>query len=233
VGHALKGAGYRVLANDHNAYAETLARCYVEADREAVEREARLLIGEFNALRGAPGYFTETFCRRSRFFQPKNGARIDAIREAIEEKGLPPLLKAVVLVSLMEAADRVDSTTGLQMAFLKQWAPRAHNQLELRMVNVQPRSQGGPCEAHGLDAEQAARKLHGDLVYLDPPYNQHSYLSNYHIWETLVRWDKPEVYGKACKRVDCRQRKSIFNSRKNAADAHAPPAGRNSPPPPC
>jgi len=219
VGHALKGAGYRVLANDHHAYAETLARCYVEADREAVEREARLLIGEFNGLRGEPGYFTETFCRRSRFFQPHNGARIDAIREAIEAKGLPPLLKAVVLVSLMEAADRVDSTTGLQMAFLKQWAPRAHNQLELRMVNVQPRSAGGPCEAHGLDAEQAARKLHGDLVYLDPPYNQHSYLSNYHIWETLVRWDKPEVYGKACKRVDCRERKSIFNSRKNAADA--------------
>ena len=150
VGHALKGAGYRVLANDHNAYAETLARCYVEADREAVEREARLLIREFNALPGEPGYFTETFCSRSRFFQPHNGARIDAIREAIEAKGLPPLLKAVVLVSLMEAADRVDSTTGLQMAFLKQWAHRAHNDLEMRMVNVQPRSAGGPCEASSM-----------------------------------------------------------------------------------
>ena len=30
------------------------------------------------------------------------------------------------------------------------------------------------------------------------------YYSNYHIWETLVRWDQPEAYGVARKRVDCR-----------------------------
>ena len=43
-----------------------------------------------------------------------------------------------------------------------------------------------------------------DLAYLDPPYNQHRYFTNYHIWETLVRWDEPEVYGVARKRVDSR-----------------------------
>ncbi|MEW6490619.1 MAG: DNA adenine methylase, partial [Thermodesulfobacteriota bacterium] len=105
VGHALKAAGYQVLANDHNAYAATLARCYVEADAEDVLDDARKLVRELNALPGAPGYFTETFCTRSRFFQPKNGARIDAIREAIAAKGLDPELEAVLLVSLMEAAD--------------------------------------------------------------------------------------------------------------------------------
>jgi adenine-specific DNA-methyltransferase len=38
------------------------------------------------------------------------------------------------LVSLMEAADRVDSTVGLQMAYLKTWAARAHNDLALRVA---------------------------------------------------------------------------------------------------
>jgi len=213
VGHALKHAGYRVLANDHNAYAETLARCYVQADRERVQADAERLIAELSRLRGRPGYFTATFCERARFFQPRNGARIDAIREAIARKALRPELEATLLVSLMEAADRVDSTTGVQMAYLKRWAPRAANDLALRMPALLPRAARGKGRAYGLDALEAASRLEADVAYLDPPYNQHSYRGNYHIWESLVRWDKPEVYGTACKRVDCREHVSRFNSR--------------------
>jgi len=219
VGHALKAAGYRVLANDHNAYAATLARCYVQADAEDVLDAARMLVREFNRLPANAGYFTETYCIRSRFFQPKNGERIDAIREAIAAKGLEPDLEAVMLVSLMEAADRVDSTTGLQMAYLKEWAPRAFNDLELRVPHVLPRAANGRGQATCLDAFDAARTLDVDAAYIDPPYNQHSYLGNYHIWESLVRWDKPEVYGVACKRSDVRQRQSVFNSRPRFAAA--------------
>jgi len=214
VGHALKARGYRVLANDQLAYAHALARCYVEADREEVERPARRLLAELGRLRGSPGWFTATFCERSRFFQPRNGERIDAIREALAKKALPPDLEAVLLVSLMEAADRVDSTTGVQMAYLKRWAPRAHNDLELRLPDLQPRARAGKGRAHRLDAALAAARLRADVAYLDPPYNQHSYLGNYHVWESLVLWDKPEVYGTACKRVDCRERRSPFNSRR-------------------
>ncbi|MCS6901303.1 MAG: DNA adenine methylase [Myxococcales bacterium] len=214
VGHALKAAGYQVFSNDVNAYAHILATCYVQADREDVECDARKLIAELQALPGKPGYFTETFCEKSRFFQPKNGARIDAIRDEIERKGLDPELKAVVLVSLMEAADRVDSTTGLQMAYLKEWAPRAHNDLELRLPEVLPRAKHGKGWAYQGDAAEMASTLEADVAYLDPPYNQHSYLANYHIWESLVLWDKPEVYGIACKRIDVRARQSAFNSKK-------------------
>lgn len=213
VGHALKGAGYRVIANDHNRYAATLAQCYVQADAEDVVGDAEKLVNEFNSLPGNPGYFTDTFCVQSRFFQPKNGERVDAIRNAIAEKGLPPDLEAVMLVSLMEAADRVDSTTGVQMAYLKAWAKRAENDIKLRVPNVLPKAVNGRGEAHCLDAFDAAKGLEADIAYLDPPYNQHKYLGNYHIWESLVRWDEPEFYGVACKRVDCRERKSIFNSK--------------------
>lgn len=219
VGHALKRAGYQVRSNDYTRYAHALAVCYVQSDRSDIVRDAKKLIAEFNGLRGVPGYFTDVFCERSRFFRPSNGARIDAIREAIAAKSLNPELEAVCLVSLMEAADRVDSTTGVQMAYLKRWAPRAAKPLELRLPDVLDRPRAGKCEAHCMEARQAAARLTGDLVYIDPPYNQHAYLGNYHVWESLVRWDKPEVYGVACKRIDCRERKSDFNSKRRAESA--------------
>ena len=105
VGHALKLAGFRVVANDHNAYAHVLSRCYVEADYDDVVRDAERLIAEWNALPGRPGYFTETFCERSRFFHPKNGERVDAIRERIAALALPPELEAVMLVSRLRRAE--------------------------------------------------------------------------------------------------------------------------------
>jgi adenine-specific DNA-methyltransferase len=215
VGHAMKRAGYQVTANDHNAYAHALAGCYVQADADAVLAPARRLLAELQSLPPRPGYVTETYCQKSRFFHPKNGERIDAIRERIEELDLEPDLRAVVLVSLMEAADRVDSTTGVQMAYLKSWAPRAHNDLELRVPDVLP----GPGRALKAEAIDALHETSADVIYIDPPYNQHSYLGNYHIWETLVAWDRPKVYGVACKRVDCRARTSPFNSKRQIHDA--------------
>lgn len=219
VGHALKKAGYQVFANDHNAYSSTLAQCYVQADREDVLNDASKLVQEFNRLPGEPGYFTRTFCEDSRYFQPKNGARVDAIREAISQKSLEPELEAVLLVSLMEAADRVDSTTGVQMAYLKSWAARAHKDMELRVPDILPQALAGKGRAFQLEASDAASQITSDAAYLDPPYNQHKYLGNYHIWESLVLWDKPEYYGIACKRVDCRTRKSEYNSKKTIHSA--------------
>src|SRR5436305_723891 len=62
-----------------------------------------------------------------------------------------------------------------------------------------------------------------ELAYLDPPYNQHSYDRNYHMWETLVAWDEPKHYGVACKRSDCRDpaTRSAFESRPAPRDALA------------
>jgi len=217
VGHALKRAGLEVTANDHNAYAAVLGRCYVGADARKLRRPAEQLVRELARVRPRAGWFTETYCERSRYFQPHNGAKIEAIRTAIARKGLAPALEAVLLTSLMEAADRVDSTVGLQMAYLKQWAPRSYNALELRVPDVLD----GAGAASELDAIEAVRAGRWDVIYLDPPYNQHKYLGNYHVWETLVRWDEPEVYGVACKRTDCRTRRSAFNSRVTIAGALA------------
>ncbi|WP_292043147.1 MULTISPECIES: DNA adenine methylase [unclassified Brevundimonas] len=213
VGHHLKKMRYRVWSNDHNTYAHALATAYVQADREVWADKATAILAELETVTPQAGWFTRTFCEEARFFHPDNGARIDAMRERIEQMGLEPELKAVVLVALMEAADRVDSTAGLQMAYMKQWAPRALKPMKLRLPELLPAVVGGPCKATQADAIDIAPEIEADLVYLDPPYNQHSYLANYHCWESLVLWDKPETYGVARKRVDVRQRKSAFNSR--------------------
>ncbi len=216
VGQALKRAGLFVTANDHLAYAEALARCYVEADARVYREEVAQLIDELSRVPPRAGYFTQTFCVDARYLQPHNGARVDAIREAIRERALPPVLEAIALTSLMEAADRVDSTTGVQMAYLKKWAARSHNDLELRV----PEMIEGAGRALRCDAAEAA-EVDADVAYLDPPYNQHSYLGNYHVWETLTRWDAPETYGVANKRVDCREYKNAFNSRRRMPSAFA------------
>jgi adenine-specific DNA-methyltransferase len=107
----------------------------------------------------------------------------------------------------------VDSTTGLQMAYLKTWAPRSFNALDLKM----PPLLAGAGRALREDANALAAQLpRADIAYIDPPYNQHSYYSNYHIWETLIRHDAPEAYGVARKRLDCRIVKSDYNAKGRA-----------------
>lgn len=219
VGHALKKAGFRVWSNDHNAYAHLLATAYVQADRERWLEKAEGVLAELRAVKPEAGWFTQAYCGDARFFHPDNGAVIDAMRERIAAMALEPELEAIALVALMEAADRVDSTAGLQMAYMKTWAARALKPLELRMPDILPGVAGGPCRATRADAVELAPEVEADLVYLDPPYNQHSYLGNYHCWESLVLWDKPETYGVANKRVDVRTRKSAFNSRPGIGPA--------------
>ena len=127
-------------------------------------------------------------------------------------------LYPILLTSLIEAADRVDSTTGVQMAYVKQWAPRSGRPLELRVPDLLV---GPGCAVRGDALEIASLVGEFDLAYLDPPYNQHRYFTNYHVWETLVAWDAPAHYGVACKRVDAREpsTKTAFNARRGMADA--------------
>ena len=213
VARACKRAGMYVVANDLASYSHVFAEAYIATDASLVDT-VRLtgFLNQLNALPPVPGYVTRTFCEDARYFHPKNGARIDAIRAEIDVMPLLPHERAILLASLLLAADRVDSTTGLQMAYLKSWAPRAHNDLVLKLPDLL----AGPGEAHQGDALAFVAKggtREVDLTYIDPPYNQHSYAGNYHVWETLVRNDDPEAYGVARKRTDVRGQRNPWNSK--------------------
>jgi len=213
VAQAMKRAGITVTAVDTASYSEVFAKTYIELDRRQANRaELSEAIQKLNSLDGKPGYFTETFCERASFFQAKNGVRIDAIRDQIEIEYKKSWLHQPLLASLISAADKVDSTTGVQMAYLKSWSRRSYADLELKA----PELIDGTGVAVRANANEAVESIpEVDLAYLDPPYNQHRYFGNYHIWETLVRWDKPEFYGVANKRLDTRSpaNKSLFNSK--------------------
>jgi len=215
IGQALKRDGLWVHSNDLATYSEVFGTTYIATDAEAVDAERlRRLVRALMTLPPVHGYITETFCEQSRYFQPFNGVKMDAIRAGIETLAANDTERAILLTSLIEAADRVDSTTGLQMAYLKAWSARSYNPLELRLPDLLP----GSGSVTRMDANALARQLDRDieLVYIDPPYNQHSYFSNYHIWETFVRNDAPPTYGIAKKREDCRTERSAYNAKKQA-----------------
>ena len=214
VAQALKRAGAIVTAVDTARYSEVFSHTWIETDADSVDvGELSDELARLDALPGIDGYVAETFCRRSRFFQPFNGQRIDAIRQAIADDHAGSPLEPILLTSLLLAADKVDSTTGLQMAYVKSWAPRSAKALALAVPELLP----GNGHAVRADATLAARSLGPfDFAYLDPPYNQHRYFTNYHVWETIVAWDEPDYYGVACKRLDSRDEttKSVFNRKR-------------------
>lgn len=218
VAQAFKALGGVVTAVDSARYAAVFGRCYIATDATAVDKdELAEAIARLDALPGRPGYVTETFCERARYFQPHNGARIDAVRDEIASAYAGTPLEPLLLTSLIEAADRVDSTTGVQMAYLKNWARRSFRPLALRAPELLP----GPGIALEGDACALVEALPPvGFAYLDPPYNQHRYTANYHVWETLVAWDAPEAYGVARKRAELRELpRSPFNSKLGIHDA--------------
>jgi adenine-specific DNA-methyltransferase len=211
VGQSLREQGIKVISNDLASYSYCFGKTYIEylPTKEEQEYYEISLIPFLNERQGKEGYFSKTFSEDTRFFQKKNSTKIQEIRDNIENS-FSGLEKYVFLTSLIEAADRVDSNVGLQMAYLKKWSKRSYNDIELRV----PLFVEGPIgEVYKEDANKLAKELDCDLVYCDSPYNQHSYYGNYHIWETIVKWDNPETFGTVHKRVDVKENKSDYNSK--------------------
>jgi adenine-specific DNA-methyltransferase len=217
VSQALALRGYRVICNDIAVWSEIFGRCYLlnRCDRTAYAD----LIKHLNNQKPRDGWFTEQYgatpngrmtavASLKKPWQIHNTRKLDAIREEIDSLSLTVVEKAVALTSLILALDRVDSTLGHFVSYLREWSPRSYNDLHLEIPRISINTEDHQVLRH--DAFTVANSA-VDLAYFDPPYGSNNekmppsrirYASYYHVWTSIILNDRPETFGKACRRKD-------------------------------
>ena len=188
-----------------------------DATRDTIDRGRTSTRGARRSrrvCRPSTGYVTEVFAGQARYLQPHNAARIDAIRDTIDRDWRGHPYEPILLTSLRRGrrSGRLDHRR----------ADGVRQAVGAAVATAVAASQSRPCRPAAATRCTATRArssrdgAHFDLAYLDPPYNQHRYTANYHVWETIVAWDAPAHYGVACKREDLRDpaTRSVFNSRR-------------------
>ncbi len=218
VSQAFAKSGYRVVSNDIAVWSEVLGTCYL-GNREPGDRYSRLIHG-LNDVPPKDGWFTEHYGGEpnggvavdddgfKKPWQIHNARKLDGIREEIDNLSLSPVEKAVALTSLILGLDRVDSTLGHHVSYLRCWSPRSYNELRLEVPKLFISNSGNEV-VRGNVFDIVDRKV--DLAYFDPPYGSNNekmppsrvrYASYYHLWTTVCLNDKPELFGKSMRRKD-------------------------------
>ncbi|MGI8469000.1 MAG: DNA adenine methylase [Pyrinomonadaceae bacterium] len=142
-------------------------------------------------------------------FQIHNTRKLDAIRDEIDCLNLDETEKSVVLTSLILALDRVDSALGHFSSYLSDWSPRSFNRMKLEVPRLFESEKEH--QIFNDDIFKAVEKVETDLAYFDPPYGSNNekmppsrvrYSAYYHLWTSVCLNDKPEIFGKAKRRID-------------------------------
>ena len=231
VGNHFAPYSERVIANDLLYSNYVILNTFLNLSRNSVSIEKiKELIAELNALEGYQGYVYTNFS--GTYFTEENATLIDAIREKIEyfyETGkctYPE--KLVLLTSLLFAIDKVANTVGHYDAFLKNLGNNSYSESGKHMVdsNVYKRiTLGIPAfnyydrnEVYCEDINNLVQRIEGDVIYLDPPYNNRQYIDCYHLLENIALWQKPAVYGKTSK-FERDHLKSDFSRKRKSSEA--------------
>lgn len=219
VAQAFARAGKRVIANDCAVWSKVFAECYLKNKRD--EKFFRAITEHLNHLTPKDGWFTEHYgglpsVKKSvgadglkKPWQIHNTRKLDAVRDEIDILDLDEIEKSVLLTSLILALDRVDNTLGHYAAYLNNWSPRSFNNLQLKVPRLFKSE-----KKHKIfcaDIFDVLGETRCDLAYFDPPYGSNNekmppsrirYAAYYHLWTSVVLNDKPELFGKAKRRID-------------------------------
>lgn len=139
-------------------------------------------------------YFSDNF--GDKFFDYKNAKLIGWIREDIDRhrRSLTEKEYAILLASLIYSIDKIANTVGHFDAYIKKSI--SYHPLTLQLIKpLSPKS----VEIYREDSNLLAERVSADVAYIDPPYNSRQYSRFYHIYENLITWEKPELYGVAMK----------------------------------
>lgn len=213
VAQSLKSHGYAVNSNDILYFSYVLNKGILEMN-EPVSQDLKELIKHLNNLSidNSPWFDIDTAfvyhnysphddCKRM-YFQCENAIKIDLVRQEIERLRIQiPESEYFYLLSLLiKAVPYVSNITGTYGAYLKYWDKRTYNHLTLEETAIE--HSNAECHCYNMDSLELARQITSDLTYLDPPYNGRQYLPNYHILETIARYDNPTIKGLTGQRVD-------------------------------
>lgn len=227
-----KTLGYRTVSNDFLFFSYVLQRGTIGLNRKP--RFKKLGINDpieyLNGLKFENSGLAESECFiynnyspingcKRMFFQPDNALKIDVIRLTIQKWYEQSLINEdeyyYLLAALINAVPYVANITGVYAAYLKYWDKRAYKQLVLEephIINNSKRNECFNCEYKKLLSKKS------DLLYADPPYNSREYLPNYHILETIARYDYPEISGvTGMRKYD--DQKSVFCKKSTVSDA--------------
>jgi adenine-specific DNA-methyltransferase len=145
------------------------------------------------------------------YFSDNNAKKIDAIRIQIEDWKNGKLLTKeeyfILLACLIESVSFYSNIAGVYAAFQKKWDKRALKPFTLRTIELVYNDKKN--EVFNTDSMQLIPDIDTDILYLDPPYNERQYAPNYHILETIAKYDNPVIKGITGMRDYSRQ-KSLF-----------------------
>jgi adenine-specific DNA-methyltransferase len=128
------------------------------------------------------------------YFSDENGKRIDTARQQIEDwkncDVISSNLYYFLLASLLESADKVANTASVYGAYLKHLKKTAQKSLVIEAADYEINA--NTHEVFNSDTNELIKKIEGDILYMDPPYNARQYGANYHMLNTIAEY-KPFV----------------------------------------
>jgi adenine-specific DNA-methyltransferase len=210
----------KIISNDIMEFPSHIVRGAISLPNSKLERSINL-INEMNKLNGIKGFFYHNYSEQAGrpYFSDDNAKKLDAYRIFIEEQvNHDPYIKSYLLYCLLEAMSSVSNTTGVQAAFLKKLKTRA--QKPLIVLPKKSLYKYGLVKTFNKDiltlltSKEYRDGYNEDILYIDPPYNERQYGPNYHLYETLVKYDNPKIYGKTGLRDWKNESKSDFCSKK-------------------
>lgn len=187
----------RVIVNDFLHSNNVMYRAFFAPGKWNKEK-MQAIIHDFNNVR--PNKLRENYFSRNfggKYFDVITAKKVGYIREQLRKmKGdLTAKEYAVLLASLIYSIDRRANTLGHFEAYIRKKID-VQGPFEMRMIDA--RSYDG-VEIYQDDANNLAHHIDVDLTYLDPPYNSRQYSRFYHVYENLVQWKKPPLFGTAMK----------------------------------
>ena len=199
VGRSFKKEVLQVISNDIEYYSYVLNKNYIG---NHIPFEYQPYLYELNSLEGTEGFIFREYSEKGsagrNYFKELNGKRIDSIRQTIEqwkkEDHITENVYYFLLASLLENADKVANTASVYGAFLKHIKKTAQKDLYLEPAFFVENENNHL--VFNEDSNTLITKISGDILYLDPPYNHREYGANYHLLNTIAKYDTFDPQGK-------------------------------------